>query len=133
MAATISAIRPVLPAGLVGEERLPLVGEGARVALERRAGAGALGRAEEHAKELGDVVLVHAEVHEPARILGPDGLHLLAREAELTGHPVEIAHQATAQGRIAPQREHHLVGRQGLVAALDVTHDRRPSRAWGSP
>src|SRR5213080_4509765 len=108
-------------------------GEGALVALQRRARVGVLGVAEEQAQDLRDIVLVNAEVHEPFRVSVTDRLVLRAAQPELRRDPPEIREPARPKRGVAPDVEHHLVGRQRLVAAFDVTHRTRPSGSSDSP
>src|SRR5213592_4732987 len=110
-----------------------LLREGAPVALERGARVLVLGGAEEEAQDLGDVILVDTEVHEPLGVLIPDRLVLRAAQTELLRDPGEVGEPARPKRRVAPDVEHHLVGRQRRVAALDVTHRTTASGASGSP
>src|SRR5436190_1931995 len=99
-----------------------LARERALVALERGARVAVLGGAEEEAQDLRHVVLVDAEIHEPPRILGLDGVDLRAAQPELARESLEVGQPALAQPRVAAYVEYHLIQRQGLVAALDATH-----------
>src|SRR5436309_246161 len=134
MAATISAT--LAPGGARRRRRVEarvqrerpgrLFGEGALVALQGGAGVAVLRCAEEQSQDLRDVVLVYAEVHEAAWIPGLGRLDLRPAQRELARQRLEVGQPARAQARVATHVEHHLVQRQRLVAALDVTHRRRP-------
>src|SRR5688572_191808 len=124
IAATISATRGLQPL-LQGHRARRLLGERAPVALERRARVAVLRVAEEQPEDLGDVVLVDAEVHQPPGIAVADGLVLRAAEPELAGEALEVGEPARAQRGVLAHVVHHLVRRERLVAALDVAHHLR--------
>src|SRR5439155_8367414 len=94
----------------------------ALVALERGARVAVVRGAEEEPQNLRHVVLVDAQVHHPLRVLVAHGLVLGAAQAELTGDALEVGQKSRPQGRITTDVIDHFVGRQGLVAALDVSH-----------
>src|SRR6185369_7431295 len=121
MAATISATR-ALQLLLQRQRPRGLFRERALVALERLAGVAVLGVAEEQAEDLRDIVLMHAQVHQPPGVLVADRLVLGPAQPELAAEALEVGFPARAQHGVLAHGVHHLVGRQGLVAALEVAH-----------
>src|SRR5262245_10121524 len=95
IAATISAMVSPLPiprrrqVGGQRERARRLLGVRALVRLERGMRVAVHGGAEEQAQDLRDVVLVHAELVEPADVLVAEGGELGVGQAELPGQAVE--------------------------------------------
>ena len=85
------------------------------------------GGAVEEAQDLGNVVLVHAHVVQAAHVAIAQGLVLRLPEAELAGQSGQVGEPPGPERGVAPDVEDHLVQRQGLVTALDVTHRGAPS------
>src|SRR4029450_8319076 len=121
IAATISAT-PALQFCLKVHGLRRLHRERTLVALQRGAGVGGVRGPEEEAQDLRHVILMHAEIHHPLGVLIADGFVFLGRQPGLTGQARQITEPAGPERRVLADGVHHHIGRQGLVAALDVAH-----------
>src|SRR5262245_9770332 len=119
MAATISAMSAPR---LLSHRLRRLLRESALVAVQRLAAVAVLRGAEKQAQDLRHVVLVDAQIHEPPRIFRLDGIDLGPAQRELRREGLEVGAPALRQPRVTAHVEPHLVQRQRLVTALDVTH-----------